>query len=338
MAARNRKMKKNIIIYLLMSVISLMGCSRTADTPVTGGDWQYDVSLPVPIEFGAGTLTKAGVYGVGDIVGQMFGVYAVDTNPELDIEERIYLDNKAAICELQDASPMLQLVGDYYYPHTSNEKLHFYAYYPSTDNPKDFHIEDGKIMLAVYLDGADDILYASAKQGRDALGNLTDGFSGDYIRNDGVKPSFSFSHVTSGISVRVRNNTPYDLTVNSLRFSNYPLYADLCLMDSESDMEGKLIPVSYVRSYYMAENENLDLLVSAQSGPVKFHETVFVMPQESFTCHLSINGREFTHELRPGNLQQGLEGHEAGHIYRYLFDIDEVAGEMVVNLKKDVNE
>lgn len=321
-----------------MSIISLMGCSRAADTPVTGGDWQHDVSLPVPIEFGAGTLTKAGVYGVGDIVGQMFGVYAVDTNPELEMEQRLYLDNRAAICKLQDASPVLQLVGDCYYPYTTDEKLHFYAYYPSTDNPKDFHIEDGKIMMTVYLDGADDILYASAKQGRDALGNLTDGFNGAYIRNNGEKPSFAFSHVTSGISVRVRNNTLYDLTVNSLRFSDYPLYADLCLVDPESDMEGKLIPVTYVRSYYLAENDRLDLHVSAQSGPVQLHETVFVMPQEAFVCHLSVNGREFTHELRPGNLQQGLSGHEPGHIYRYLFEIDEIGGELVVNLKKDVNE
>lgn len=321
-----------------MSVISLMGCSKAADAPVTGGDWQYDVSLPVPIEFGAGTLTKAGVYGIGDIVGQMFGVYAVDTNPELDMEQRLYLDNRAAICELQDGAPMLQLVGDYYYPYATDEKFHFYAYYPSTDNPKDFHIEDGKIMLAVYLDGADDILYASAKQGRDSLGNLTDGFNGDYIRKQGEKPSFAFTHVTSGISVRVRNNTSYDLTVNSLRFSDYPLYADLCLMDSESDMEGKLIPVSSVQSYYLGDNDSLDLLVPAQSGPVQLHETVFVMPHEAFVCHLSVNGSEFTNELRPGNLQQGLGGHEPGHIYRYLFEIDEVAGEMTVSLKKDVNE
>lgn len=321
-----------------MSIISLMGCSRAADTPVTGGDWQHDVSLPVPIEFGAGTLTKAGVYSVGDIVGQMFGVYAVDTNPELEMEQRLYLDNRAAICKLQDASPVLQLVGDCYYPYTTDEKLHFYAYYPSTDNPKDFHIEDGKIMMAVYLDGADDILYASAKQGRDALGNLTDGFNGDYIRKQGEKPSFAFSHVTAGLSVRVRNNTSYDLTVNSFRFSNYPLYADLCLMDSESEMEGKLIPTSYVPSYYPGEEEALDLHLPAQSGSVQLHDTMFVMPDAAFTCHLSVNGSEFTHDLWPGNLQHGLGGHESGHIYRYLFVIDEVNGEIVVNLKKDVNE
>ena len=312
----------------------MTGCVKDNHSSNTKGDDWGNVSMPVPIEFSlANQDVKSMISSTDDLIDLPFGVFALDNNKNLGMKESVYLDNVSATCDKPDNSVRFKLEGNYFYPKES-VSFDFYGYHPKV---KDVRFNDANTVLYVRVPVGDttDVLYAKA-YATDADGNSVHGFNADYIRNGGAKPMFTFSHVTAGLSFRVQNNTSRTLAVNYLYFKDFYTKAVLCLA-GDAESEGCLIPGngSVAMPYYLGNNDKLNVLVGKEQDK-PLYPMIFAMPQDYYNCRLSVNGVMYNFILRPEDLQPGSGGHKAGYVYRYLFVVETIDGQITVRLEKDI--
>lgn len=331
-------------IFLCTLAMAVAGCAKVDVSPDAKGDgWEHDMHLPVPVEFALGyPEAKSIISDEDDLVGKPFGVFALNADPSVGMDERMYMDNVPATCAKPDQAVLFNLGKTYYYPLDATDWYGFYCYHPYTHDGRAFRTPDGMLAVAVPLGGTDDILYAKAETGTDADGNVTPGFNAEYLRNGGAIPSFSFSHPASGLSFRIRNDAASmaGRKVDYLRFDEFTMEALLCLEDADpsSGKEGQLLyeNSAVAISYYLGGTDALDVAIPQKGSAAYLYETIFAMPQMYFECTLSVDGSEYGFILHPGDLQEGLNGHMPGHVYRYLFVIEDAGGRIRIRLEKDV--
>lgn len=241
----------------------MAGCSKdvhTASKEPASDDWLVNLELPVPIEFGSGSIqTKASFDSMDDLlttVGNLhsFGVYAIDKSARTVVEEELLLNNQRAFyLENGDGTKEFTLVQSgtngivpepKYYPIVSEKSYDFYGYYARKGESDIAEIDDTRIMVNVSVGShKDDILWAKATTGKSENGEYNDGYHARYMRkNPGHKPNLDFMHVTSCLRFRAVYAPTYDgegnmtsemesIYISSIKFKNIHKTAQLCILD-----------------------------------------------------------------------------------------------------------
>ena len=129
---------KKISISLIAAIALFAGCSK--EMPQTQQQdhdaWMFDMSLPVPIRFGAGGLdVKSAINEDRDLIGKRFAFLAVN-EAESDLTapmDLVFPDNVKALCEEIDGKLSFSFYSSnawsqrvsYYYPMTSDQNYSF---------------------------------------------------------------------------------------------------------------------------------------------------------------------------------------------------------------------
>ncbi len=195
--------------------------------------WEYDVTLPVPIQFGeTGPATKAAIEEFSKDL--TFGVFAVnnekddwaasvtDVSTANDEKDDFiwYTETSKVMKMIVDASNKVVFETPQYYPIISQNSYDFYGYHPYTDDGNPYG-ESGAtadvvggtnpgLQITYDLDGKTDILWAHAK-GETNFG--VKGYNAKYIRavrNGGApleefQPRLEFRHQLARINFEVRS-------------------------------------------------------------------------------------------------------------------------------------
>lgn len=306
-------MRRTGAIFISVLAIIVAGCSRSVAPD----------SL-VPIEFALDCQAKAAVFDETDLVGERFGVFAIDRNLALD--DALFLYNREGYCADNGGDVVLSLSRRAFYPLVSETLFDFCTYYPYGSSVE---IDGDRLYAKVTLAGEDDILYANDKRG----------YNAEVVR-DGYKPSFHFTHVTAGLSFKISYEDIPDgvVSVESLQLKEVPVSARLCLADRTDgeSLEGQFLEEGVV-SDDVGVGGSWPVSLSG-SGKVRLCDDVFVLPQENIDCTLKINGVEYNFTLNPEKLVSGLGGHKAGTLYTYLFVLDYSDSGIEVTLGTDVYE
>lgn len=290
-------MKRFSIILLGALAIMMAGCSKdvhTASKEPVSDDWQVNLDLPVPIEFGSGSVqTKAPINSINDLLtyvdengtlhNKSIGVYAIDKNASTIVKEDLLLDNhRAYYIENEDGTKELSLMqkesqginhDPQYYPIVSEKSYDFYGYYARTADENIAEISDEtKILVNVSVGShKDDILWAKATTGENS-----DGYHARYIRkNPDKKPTLNFKHVTSCLRFRAIYAPTYDdegnitsemesIYISSIKFKNLHQTAQLCVLDvvnpanaSKLTVTGDPVPLDAQRDVVLETKNNI---------------------------------------------------------------------------------
>jgi hypothetical protein len=187
----------------------MTGCRKHRPGSDLDDDWKYDVSLPVPINFGTASLTKGGeVTTLDDLDLGIFGLeHGAPTAVNWTSGQSVLLYN---ITGRKGADNMIELVGGpYYYPLNNHINYAFYGYYPiryANGSPVSISQEDDALVATMQIKDNVDILWGSAVattvKGKD--GGTYSGFNGRYIRKvvkdyPEYAPTLPFEHKTTNI-------------------------------------------------------------------------------------------------------------------------------------------
>lgn len=242
----------------------MAGCSKdvhTASKESASDDWLVNLELPVPIEFGSGSIsTKASFDSMDDLLtipgekSYPFGVFAIDKSTESIIGDELLLNNERAIYIDTDEGKVFQFANTgnveqpKYYPMVSDRSFDFYGYYSRQSSMELSESEETPTRLSVNVDVGSlnsDILWAKA-----TTGAAEDGYNARYIRkNRDKKPVLNFQHVTSCIKFRAVYAPNEDeiapemseIKVSSITIKNIHTKAKLCVIDiANSDNESEL--------------------------------------------------------------------------------------------------
>lgn len=242
----------------------MAGCSKdvhTASKEPASDDWLVNFDLPVPIEFGSGSIsTKASFDSMDDLLtipgekSYPFGVFAIDKSTESIIGDELLLNNERAIYIDTDEGKVFQFANTgnveqpKYYPMVSDRSFDFYGYYSRQSSMELSESEETPTRLSVNVDVGSlnsDILWAKA-----TTGAAEDGYNARYIRkNRDKKPVLNFQHVTSCIKFRAVYAPNEDeiapemseIKVSSITIKNIHTKAKLCVIDiANSDNESEL--------------------------------------------------------------------------------------------------
>ncbi len=260
-------MKRFSIILLGALAMLMAGCSKdvyTASKESASDDWQVNLDLPVPIEFGSGSVqTKAPINSMDDLLTYVdengtihpkpIGIYAIDKIASTIVKEDLLLDNHRAYYIVNEGGTKgLSLMqkgsqginhDPQYYPIVSEKSYDFYGYYARTPDEAKVEISgETKLLVNVSVGShKDDILWAKATTGENS-----DGYHARYIRkNPDKKPTLDFKHVTSCLKFRASYAPTYDdagnmtsemesIYISSIKFKNLHQTAQLCVLDVEN--------------------------------------------------------------------------------------------------------
>lgn len=252
---------KRLTLYILAAVAVFTACSKNNHVPQPESDpdaWMYDVTLPVPIEFGASNpVTK------GELVEDLrnasgyFGVFGVDKS-DTDLSgypDSLLLNNAKA--SYNSANKILDLNSRTFYPMTNDRNFNFYAYHAwsaasdmgeSEELPSAIKVSNG-IFVEVPI-GKSDVLYGSTKVSPTEANELgCNGYNARFIRKtlekgkQEYKPNISFRHVTSAIQFHVKTVSAYAadvfntelIDISQVYIKDMPVTARLCIVDLEND-------------------------------------------------------------------------------------------------------
>lgn len=312
------KMRKPYSIFLLSLLAVLMvGCERNVDI---NEDASVELDLPLPIEF-AVPDTKVIINDREDMVGGIFGMFAIDKDPDVNIDEDDGLNMRNQLCRYDAETSSLKF--GYanadkviFYP-MSDRCFSFYSYFTYTDellesissdvNEDDLVGEmtatDRRILVAINLARPYDVLYA--------MSEADGGFNSSYVRETADIPSFVFEHPAAGLGFRVQidqsSSVPGDmdyLTFSGLKFLNVTTQAALCIVDKDNpENNGKFVKristaesKAWIKnntgalSIYLSDKNVGDGVTGLTQGLISLGDEHFIMPQSgslSMECKLN---------------------------------------------------
>ena len=310
-------MKRLSTILLGALAIMMAGCSKDIEPSSSNPDaWKTDITLPVPVEFGTPFVTTKADYINNMQDGMRFGVFGVNAAAtDLNNADDKLLDNFLAF---YTAEKGFHLNSPRYYPMTNEKNYNFYAYYRAQGDPGRWFVDNNKIYVAVEI-GREDVLYGSTKvtpHMESVVGR--GGFNGGYIRAvrslqeanpgtdySGYTPSINFKHTTAAIQFYVKTASASSaevfaaqgFKVAEIALTNRPVKANLCVVDTESDIkvgseivnanEGKFAVPADANYYgsqkvYLNDNESsskLNLAPQFYTGVVPaLGQPIFIVP------------------------------------------------------------
>lgn len=216
------------------------GCSKDVPTKAVSSDdaWRHDVTLPVPVEFGASaTPTKAAVESVNDLNNLKFGIFAFDKSfyagGDLTEDDGVVMRNAEAKCVVSGGNASLELSQSWYYPIYSDRCFNFYSYHASSVSG--WELTPTQALVNVSVGSVYDVLYAKAETSEPVYkgGEPCYGFNGAYIRAGGDVPEFVYGHPASSVLFKASISEPVtDMSVklNSIHMLT-PKTATLCVTD-----------------------------------------------------------------------------------------------------------
>lgn len=241
----------------------MASCSKdvhTASKEPVSDDWLVNLELPVPIQFGSGSIqTKASFDSMDDLLttdakSYPFGVFAIDKDTRSIVGADMLLNNERAIYVESNGEKTFMFANTAdveqpkYYPMVSDRSFDFYGYYSRKTSTELSESEETptRLSVAVNVGSLDsDILWAKASTG---VGE--DGYNARYIRkNQDKKPAFNFQHVTSCLKFKAvyapaeGETAPEmeNIKVSAITIKNIHTTAKLCVIDiADSDNESEL--------------------------------------------------------------------------------------------------
>lgn len=259
-AARNRMMRRISIIFILALAMIVAGCSKDVPTKAMSSDdaWRHDVTLPVPVMFGASTNpTKAMINTTQDMNHGLFGVFAFDKSVladavgDLTADDGMNMRNAYSVCKVKDGVGSLDLVDDWFYPMNRETEYEFFAYhiYQSLDNPSvKLVMEEKRALIEMTVAGTNDVLWAKASSAEPITvdGVECGGYNAKYVREGGAMPSFHFSHPVACVAFTACVDA--EMSGNYMRIDHVTMLgvhtkATLCIVDIENpENNGKFVP------------------------------------------------------------------------------------------------
>ncbi len=210
----------------MLAVVSFLTACQKHDDTLQGtreDAWMYDVTLPVPIQFGSmneGPATKA---DITSIEGLPLGVIAINNDESRDwtgkataavLPEDDYIwDGFVKEMKLKTENKVEKVVFEdgntYYYPMNSSNSYDFYGYHPYSASVAVDYSPNG-LYVPFSLDGKSEVLYAHAA-GKSSFG--VKGFNAAYVRAiqragagayiSEFLPNLTFEHQLSKIKLQV---------------------------------------------------------------------------------------------------------------------------------------
>lgn len=346
------------MILLGALAIFMAGCSKNIEPSSPDPDaWRYDVSLPVPIEFGTPSVATKASY-IKDLSAETknFGVFGIDkASTDVSSTSKQLLYNAPAVYNAETKT--LDLAVKTFYPMTNTAFFNFYSYYTSKSTTENVSSEGRRVYVLTDL-GNSDILYGSTKvtgAQRNTVG--CDGYNAKYIRavnNNGTineadyLPTINFVHVTSALQFYVQTPTAAsekvftdnNISIKNISVTDVPTKAKLCLVDLDSDVysqdgqsvsnsaEGRFLPVEtgslYVRKP-TESNSTSTLSMFPKVTPMKAGDPLFIAPQaEAISGQIAMQGYPFDpipFELDPAVMETLDNEFKAGHIYNIYLTV-----------------
>ncbi len=342
-------MKKLSYILLFAVMAFAVSCHKDDDTLQRPEDdaWIMDVSLPVPIRFGSGSMmTKATDNTKAEFsVGDKIGVISLSRETSKD---NLILLNESVSAKITDEKN-IEFTTPQYYPLNSSDCYDFYAYFPFEAGSgvdatkydatrkiyyKDFYgIKDRDILFAKAMNLKDEEAYRLNEDGfRDKYvpaftpgegKNPIEGYNAKYIRaikdDANYIPNLYFEHVLTALNFKVsaiESEILENLEVNAITIKE--TYSDVTLVIAarygSAYKAGQVIPVSASAKKDVAI-KNLTLKPTLEGVEVG---TMFLYPSASYKAELTItakNGKVHTIEV-PLSI---TGGYQAGT--KYLINI-----------------
>ena len=326
----------------------MAGCSKNIEPASPDPDaWIHDLSLPVPIQFGAqdAVQTKAGgaISTAADMKGKKFGFYSVsDKVSNLTLDNGLGMpQNISAECELipgsTDKVRFTLDGGPYYYPTTSNsDNYSFYGYHAHVSGQGIERASKDSLFLVVEV-GETDILWGKAvatPEWVEADQKTYEGFNARYVRKTLKHPTMEFKHLTASVnfSAEVKasafsqaNPGADAITITKVTIKQVDTKAVLRLAlgqdaiaagINQEEWEGTLrLPADRTKGDLTATGGNLNSLGS-----------FFILPTESINVELeyTVGGKPFSYKyeliptVKEGD-KAGQQGFFAGYQYSYKF-------------------
>lgn len=294
-------MKRFGLIFLGALAMIMAGCSKDVPQAPKEDAWVNDLSLPVPIQFGA---MEFGVYTKGECITQDnapekadFKIWAADTSQV----SQWNADAETVLLNGVDAkfSPDLKMQFvdtngaevKYFYPYGSKYNYSFFAYSLQTQKP-DVKFEEGKGYYVDFKMGHDDVLYAyshatttSGKKGYNAafIRQVYKNYATEGVLSEEGKqrvPHLQFSHLTTALNFKFTidnseggfTTIPDKVTVKSLTFHGVTDNARLWIAHNRTS--------SVLES--LSKTDSLKLEINKHITPAKLTEDLgvfFLFPQ-----------------------------------------------------------
>ena len=298
-------MRNKISIILGALAIIMAGCSKDASYAPESPDpdaWMHDVTLPVPVRFSAGNLTRSAIDSENDLKDKRFAFFAVDKHPDslytapIDIA---FPDNAKAKCYEENGTMKFSFQTNaatpqnakYYYPMQTTEAYSFYGYYceeeakNSSYSKPEFHRTDDSLYVDIAVGTESDILCGKAEA--DSNVEQTSGirgFNAKYLRKNPVdSPVLQFEHPASCVAIRLilvkSNEANTDgVTLASAHLDSIPARARLCLAHRlDKTHEGCFVrPVGNVENVLIGSG--MALTFGGSENTLSLPER-FIMPQ-----------------------------------------------------------
>lgn len=203
-------MKRISYILTIVTVLVVITAGCRKQRPDSDPDaWKYDLSLPVPINFGDLSAQTKGE-AVISLDGKYLGIFALEHGDSTLVDwsagsSNVLLNN---VTGTKDGENISFYGGPYYYPVDNHRNFSFYGYYPTTyENGSVVSISRKHSSMIVRMQIKDnvDILWAySLATTKNVDGTSYSGFNGRYIRKVALSdsdclPKLDFKHVTTNL-------------------------------------------------------------------------------------------------------------------------------------------
>lgn len=296
-------MKKFSFIFLAVCAL-FVSCSEKQETaaPVSGEDWLYDESKPVPVDFvvpSVGIKSKAAPNGPidGVVMNTLdIGVIGVQPTSEDDVpgwtdgdDTTVLIDN-VAVTTGEDGS--ITFSPKIYYPINLDTHYAFYGYYPYGEVE---YTENGYTVSCEI--GNTDILWAESKATEyEGL----KGFNAEYIRKitndsqEGYMPSLQFRHLLTAlrfVAMSENGEVLDNVTVSGIEIKNTVASAKLCIVDrlKVTESASGTFTETQTGNVKLEDAEgNTSLAVNPTSEGAEVG-TLLLMPSESYVVNVALS-------------------------------------------------
>lgn len=296
-------MKRFSIIFFGALAMLLASCSKEVVQNSDEEAWVHDLSLPVPVEFGAAGFefeTKADMITSANIADKRLKLFAVDIaqgSMNSTSNDNFLFAHEAAKVE----GGRIAFEGGvvWYYPYASVYNYSFYAYYDGTGSTtRSGAAGESRVVDVDLKTNQCDILWASshAKQ----YSGL-DGFNARYIRKIKVdqkkgtyEPKMLLKHLTAAMVFKFRietTGTNQDVAalgavkVKDISVINVPTKGSMCVMHRDTTKEGTITNLNTIGSLTL-DCSNIALGAVGQTQDVG---TIFMFPTANKTVKAQLN-------------------------------------------------
>ena len=363
-------MKQIQVCTLAAAALALLACGKTPNTPVEPGKDINSVeieneSVPVPIELGSGTATKAAMIDAAAFADTKFGVLAIDVNAAATDANKVLLNGVEAgnvVPNGKTYSVTNFTNGPYYYPLISKNNYTFFGYRTNEDD--DYTLDATYNVNDIAL-GYSDIIWAKAEAPTlPAPYASLSGFNAKYIRaikaiataasedylEGTYAPKLHFDHITSALSFNVKaadeaaeNSLRNKATLTGISLVNVKKTANLAVLD------GALSTTAQADTLVVktAAGETPTAAAFLEAGAV-FGAPLFILPPaidnpyanngDGYSVILSLTVNDQAMKLDPIKLTLPAGGFEAGKAYKFTIAINSLEEiEIVTELEPWVN-